>query len=130
MKLESEGPLSKEHDPDGSCEHLARLAGREVWTRGHETAYLFCSITILFCSVLLLFYSVLFRLVVREYKYSRDRISQWYFWGIDMTTLIGYFIHMSILFQTATWKSQLISILSYLFLRPLANTQTWDCLLL
>ena len=41
---------------------------------------------------------VLFRLVIRKYEYSRDRISQWYCRGIDMTTLIGYFIHVSILF--------------------------------
>ena len=42
--------------------------------------------------------TILFRLVVRKYEYSRDRISQWYCRGIDMTTLIGYFIHVSILF--------------------------------
>ena len=39
-------------------------------------------------------HTVLFRLVVCN-EYSRDRISQWYCHGIDMTTLIGYFIHMS-----------------------------------
>ena len=42
--------------------------------------------------------TVLFRLAVREYEYSRDRISQWYCRGIDMTTLIGYFVHVSIMF--------------------------------